>query len=87
MIKIIYIERVVEFKGVKEFAKNFLFSLLALDDIGVFLAIVHSLYVIDVQSATSVSVHNSESLFSQVFSKLVHLASDCSQELIVADLA
>lgn len=78
---------VVYLEGIEELKEDFVFSSLSRDNIGMLLRIINSFNVIEIDVAVIVSVHDVESLHGQVGSKLVHLTTDCSKELIVVDSA
>jgi hypothetical protein len=75
----------MHFKGVKEFSKDFLFSLLSTDNIRVLLGIVDVLDIINVQDSTLVLVHHLKGFLTEISSKIIHLSSHSPQEFIVAD--
>jgi hypothetical protein len=72
-------------KSLQELHQDILFSLLALDDIGVSLGIVDSLNVVDVNEATAISVNLVESLTNQLLPEAVNGSSQDSDELIVVN--
>jgi hypothetical protein len=76
---------VVELEGIQEFVKDFVFGLLAGDDVWVLLGVVSLANIVDVDGARVVLVHNLESFNSKAPSELIHLTSHTTKELLVVD--
>jgi len=76
---------VVALESVKELEKNLVLCFFARNHVRVFSSIVNALNVSDINNTGAVLVKDSESLHSQCFSELVHLATDTSQKFLVVN--
>jgi len=74
-------------EGIEEFHEDFVFSLVASNDSGVFLGVVSLSDVVNVENAGAILVQDLESFHGKVGSELVHLANDATEELIVLNFA
>jgi len=74
---------VSSFKGLEEFLKDLLLSLLASKYVGMFARVVDTANVVDVDEATLILVENSESLGNDGLAVGVHWTADGADEFVV----
>ena len=76
---------VCSFEGFQELLEDLLLSFLSSLDIWMSVSCVNSADIIDVNEATTVFVHDSESLGNNSLTVLVHWSTNSSEELVILD--
>jgi len=83
--RVLNVVGVVLLEGVQELEEDLILGLLSGLDIGVHLAVVLLLDVIQFEDTRLIAVHNGEGLHGEIFPELVHLATHATEELLIVD--